>query len=370
MLPSRSTVGWRGACVIVACVALAPAVSAQPDQGAVLDRLGEVRRETGAPGVMAAVAVEGEVVFAGGVGWAELENQVPASGVTVHNIGSVSKVMTTVAVMQLVEQEQLRLEDRLQRYVPALPDSVAAITLRHVLTHTSGLRLAAGREKVESLDELVDAIPRHADASLLFSPGTLWSYSSHAFNLLQVVIESVSSVDFEHYMRVNVWGPAGMGRTSFDVPSRIVPRRGHGYMRDKTGTRINSPRLDLAFRYAAGGMLSTAQDLVRLAVAINAGVLLKAETVARMYRSQLDPIRVFAADGSAPERPNGQAIGWWIDTDGVGRTWLYHSGKVNGVGSVLINYPDERLVVALIANILPFDAHEAGQSIAHMYLED
>ena len=367
MTPPRVTVGCLGACAVVVSAVMAPIVLAQPDQGAILDRLGEIRRETGAPGVMAAVAVEGTVIFAGGVGWAELENQVPASGVTVHNIGSVSKVVTTVAVMQLAEQSQLKLDDRLQHYIPTLPAGVEDVTLRHVLTHTSGLRLDDGREKISSFDELVEATPRSPNAPLLFSPGSFWAYSSYAFNLLQAVIESVSGGGFEDYLQLNVWGPAGMGRTSLDIASRIVPRRGSGYKRGKGGTHVNSPSLDLTFRYAADGMLSTVQDLVRLGVAINANVLVKPGSVATMHSSQLEQIRVFPSDGAAPEGPTGQAIGWFINEDEIGRNYLYHTGMINGVSTALINYPAEHLVIALIANILPFDAHKAGQSIAGMY---
>lgn len=367
MTPRCFTGGCLGTCAVVVGVVMAPIVSAQLDQGAILDRLGEIRRETGAPGVMAAVAVDGTVLFAGGVGWAELENQVPAAGVTVHNIGPVSKAMTTVAVMQLAEQRRLRLDDRLEQYIPSLPAGVEDVTLRHVLTHTSGLRLSDGREKIGSFDELVGAIPRSPNAPLLFSPGSFWAYSSHGFNLLQKVIESVSGVGFEDYLQLNVWGPAGMGRTSLDIASRIVPRRGSGYKPGKGGTHINSPSLDLTFRYAADGMLSTVQDLVRLGVAINANVLMSPGSVATMHRPQLEEIRLFTGDGPTLEGPTGQAIGWLMNKDGIGRSYFYQTGMINGVSTVLINYPAEHLVIALIANLLPFDAHKAGQSIAGMY---
>ena len=261
MLPSHPFVGWRGACAVAACVALAPGVSAQPGadqaQGAILDRLGEIRRATGAPGIMAAVAVDGEVIFSGGTGWAELENQAPASGATVHNVASISKAMTAVAVMQLVEQGTLSLEGRLRVYLPALPESVAGVTLRHILTHTSGFR-DTYELRSRSVEDLIEVIARAGPDALRFAPGEFWAYSSAGFNLLQAVIERVSGVGFEEYMRTRVWEPAGMPRTALDVPSRIVPRRGHGYERDDAGNRINAAFFDMPDLWAAGGMLSTA----------------------------------------------------------------------------------------------------------------
>lgn len=373
MLPSRPIVGWRSACAVAACVAMAPGVSAQPGadqaQGAILDHLGEIRRATGAPGITAAVAVDGEVIFSGGTGWAELENQAPASGATVHNVASISKVMTAVAVMQLVEQGTLSLEGRLRVYLPALPESVAGVTLRHILTHTSGFRDTYALRS-RSVEHLIEAIARAGPEALVFAPGERWSYSSAGFNLLQAVIERVSGIGFEEYMRTRVWEPAGMPRTTLDVPSRIVPRRGHGYDRDDAGNRVNAAFRDLRHLWAAGGMLSTAGDLARFGVAINEGTLLKRSTVAQMHRAQVDLVIAFVSDGAPEERTFRQALGWRIDTDAAGRRYLNQTGAIKGVGSILINYPDEQVVVALIANLLPFDARAHGEALAQLFFED
>ncbi len=352
---------------------MATGVSAQPGadqaQGTILDRLGEIRRETGAPGITAAVAVDGEVIFSGGVGWAELENQAPASGATVHNVASISKAMTAVAVMQLVEQGTLGLDGRLRVYLPALPESVAGVTLRHILTHTSGLLSSYGLAN-RRVEDLMEVIARAGPDALRFAPGEFWAYSSAGFNLLQAVIERVSGVGFEEYMRTRVWEPAGMPRTGLDVPSRIVPRRGHGYERDDAGNRINAAFFDMPDLWAAGGMLSTAGDLARLGVAINGGALLKRSTVAQMHRAQVDPVIEFVSDGTPEQQAFRQALGWGIDTDAAGRRFINHTGAIRGVGSILLNYPDEHVIVALIANLLPFDARKHGEALAQMFLED
>ena len=373
MLPFRPIVGWRSACAVAACVAIAPGVSAQPGadqaQGAILDRLGEIRRATGAPGITAAVAVDGEIIFSGGTGWAELENQAPASGATVHNVASISKVMTAVALLQLIEEGTLSFDGRLRAYLPALPESVAGVTLRHILTHTSGLRNTYERTS-RRVEAVIEAIARAGPDALLFAPGELWSYSSAGFNLLQAVVERASGLSFEDYMRTRVWEPAEMPRTMLDVPSRIVPRRGHGYARDDDGNRINAAFFDMPDLWAAGGVLSTAGDLARFAVAINDGTLLKGSTVAPMHRAQMDPVVKFVAGGEPETQVFGQALGWYLDTDAAGRRYINSTGALRGVSSVLINYPDEDLVVALIANIQPFDARAHGSALAQLFLED
>ncbi|MDP6372002.1 MAG: serine hydrolase domain-containing protein [Vicinamibacterales bacterium] len=369
ILPLPSDLGRCA--VAAACLAVASTASAQtvPDQGTILDTLGEIRRATGAPGVTAAVAVDGEVIFSGGVGWAELENQAPAAGVTVHNVASISKAMTAVATLQLVEQEALGLDDRIREHLPALSENVDAVTIRHLLTHTAGLRNTYALSS-RTVDGLVEAIVADGPQGQLFAPGELWSYSSAGFNLLQAVIESVSGLDFEVYMQTRVWEPAGMPRSALDVQSRIVPRRGRGYARDDEGNRVNAAFQDLPSLWAAGGMLSTAGDLARLGVAINAGVLLEDSTVAQMHEVRIGPVMEFVEGGPPRARGFSQALGWRVATDAGGRTYINHSGAIRGVGSILINYPDDDLVIALIANIQPFDTRTHGEALAQIFFDD
>ena len=248
---------------------LAPvSLPAQEEHGpAILGYLEQVRNETGAPGISAAVSLEGQLVFRGGVGYAELDNRTPADGGTVWNVGSVSKVLAGVAVMQLVESGKVRLDDRIQKYVPSYPEKRAPVTLEQILTHTSGIRHYKDGEfgpyglyEARHFDDINEAIEHFRDDPLLFEPGTLYWYSSHAFNLLQGVVETASGLTFEEYMRRYVWEPAGMSSSSFDVPSRIVQKRGRGYVRNERGILVNPPYVDPSYKYAGGGMLSTVEE--------------------------------------------------------------------------------------------------------------
>ena len=229
--------------LLTPCVA---APSADPHQ--ILDYLERVRVEGDVPGLSAAVSIDGEIVFSGGVGYAELDNRTPQTGRTVHNVGSVSKVLAAVGLMQLVEQGRVDLDAAIQTYLPYYPEKSKQVTLRHILTHSSGTRhyregefgdhRLASMRPYESFEE---ATRLWRDDPLLFEPGAFWLYSSHAMNLLHGVIEKVSGESFEAYMRRRVFTPSAMLATQFDVPERIVPNRGRGYVQDDRGPLAATP---------------------------------------------------------------------------------------------------------------------------------
>jgi CubicO group peptidase (beta-lactamase class C family) len=135
--------------------------------------------------------------------------------------------------MQLVEQEKVRLEDPIQKYVPSFPEKGAPITLKHLMTHTSGIRHyrptdfpgTEDNENMKPYKSIEEAITIFKDDPLLFAPGRYYSYSSYAVNLLQGVVEKAGGMPFEDYLRKFVWDAAGLRATRFDIPDRIVPRR-------------------------------------------------------------------------------------------------------------------------------------------------
>lgn len=337
--------------------------------------LEELWRSTGTPGISVAVAHQGRLVFSEGVGFADLDNMVPADGSTVYNVGSVSKALTAVAVLQLVEQGKVRLDDPIQKYVPAFPDKGSVITLRHILTHTSGIRHyrstdfpdSPDNENRKTMASLEEAIRIFKDDPLLFKPGERYLYSSYAVNLLQGVIETASGLGFEDYMRKFIWGPAGMLHSAFDIPDRIVPHRARGYQK-VDGRMRNYPYGDLTYKLASGGMIASAEDLARFGIALNRGALLEPETLDLMYKP-IDPVLQHQADG--PPRPIefSQGLMWRVLKDDAGRTFVNHCGTVKGFNACLVNYPDRDLVVAILGNGFPMaPARREAVAIAQFFL--
>jgi serine beta-lactamase-like protein LACTB, mitochondrial len=308
--------------------------------------LHDLQKSSGTPGLSVAVAVNGQIVYAEGAGNADLENLVPATPATVYNIGSVSKVITAVAVMQLVERGNVSLDDPIQKYVPEFPvKPEGTITIRHLLTHTSGIRHykrgdfpgTPDNENTRPYASWIDGLKIFAGEPLQFAPGTRYLYSSYAVNLLQGVVERASGQPFEQYLAQNVWRPAGMAATTFDVPARIVPRRARSY-RIVDGGPVNYFYNDLTYKFASGGMMSTVEDLVRFGAAFNHNQLLKSETVAQMAAPQLENDEF------------EQGIMWRIFRDAKGRTFLNHCGSVKGFNACVVDYPSEDVVVALAGN--------------------
>ncbi len=352
-------------------------LSAPPvERQQLLDYMERVRDDNDLPGLSVAVAVDGEIVFSGGVGYAELDNRTPQTGRSVHNVGSISKVLAVVGLMRLVEQGKLDLDATIQTYVPYYPEKKWPITVRHILTHTSGTRHYNGVEfgehrllAMRHYDDFEEATRLWRDDPLLFEPGTLWSYSSHATNLIHGVVEKLAGEDFETYMRRHVFEPASMLASQFDVPSRVIRNRGHGYVRDDQGRFVHPIWENPSYKYAGGGILSTAEDLVRFAIAINEGVLLDPETVRMMHEPQLDPsVKRFVPDGEPQPRDFRQALVWRILEDQAGRTFPSHTGTVKGTRSFVANYHEQGVVVALQANAFPFDSPRYGMAIAQMFL--
>lgn len=352
----------------VASLAAGPSPEAQA-----MTYLQEVWRSTGAPGISVAVVQQGRLVFSQGVGFADLDNMIPANGSTVYNIGSISKALATVAVMQLVEQGKAGLDDPIQKYVPTFPDKGSPVTVRQIMTHTSGIRhyknddFGGDDENLRPVASLEEGIKVFKDDPLLFKPGEYYSYSSYAVNLLQGVVEKASGLGFEDYMRRYVWEPSGMFSTAFDIPERIVPHRAKGYQNG--GAKVlNYGYGDLSYKFAGGGMISSVEDLVRLGAALNRGTLLKPETMALMYQPA-PPVLQYRGDQPPQKLEFEQALIWRISKDEAGRTFIHHCGTVKGFNGCLINYKDQNLVVAILANALPSTpARREAEAFARLFL--
>ncbi len=220
------------ACLVLGLPAGASAQPAFPPAVArAAERLEATWRSHGAPAFSEAVASQGRLVFSDGRGLRTSRTSSRPTGPPSTDIGSVSKVVTAVAVMQLVEQGKVRLDDSIRAYVPSFPDKGAPITIRHLMTHTSGIRHyrdddfpgTPDNENVRPYTSLEAAIAIFRDDPLLFPPGKYVAYSSYAVNLLQGVVEKSAGLPFEEYLRRSVWGPAGMLATQFDVPDRVDP---------------------------------------------------------------------------------------------------------------------------------------------------
>jgi serine beta-lactamase-like protein LACTB, mitochondrial len=308
------------------------------------------------PALTGAVAVGGRLVFSEGVGTADVERHVAAGRGTVFNIGSLSKLETAVAVMQLVQEGRVRLGDDVRTYVPSFPAKGAPITILELLTHSSGIRNYTDSDFPDTPDHdnlkpfasFEEAISLFKDDPLLFPPGKFFLYSSYAVNLLQGVIEKAGGLPFEAYMREHVWRPAGMTRSSFDVPGRAIADRARSY-RVLPSSLEPIQTYDLTYKLASGGMLGTSEDLVRLACALNAGTLLRPATVREMLTPVASPTLWYRGEKPPGRERFQQAIMWRV-VDYQGRHLVYECGSINGFNMCLVCNVGDGVVSALATN--------------------
>jgi CubicO group peptidase (beta-lactamase class C family) len=307
----------------------------------------KARAESEAPGISVAIVQGDRLVWARGFGAADLENNIPARADTVFRIASISKSIAAMAVMQLVERGKVSLEDTIWKYMPTYPKhGDHTITVRHLLTHTSGIRHyhyeLGEKENTKQFYSVADSSKIYSVhlEPLLFTPGTRFSYSTYGYNLLAGVVEKASGLSYEAFLQENIFAPAGMKDTRLEHPEEIVPRRGRQYRRHR-GSIINAPYVDLSFKWAGGGVISTVEDLARFHIALSTGELLKPETLDVAYT----PYSL--ADGTASH----YGIGWRIDRDEQDRTWIFHSGGATGGSSHLLRNREAKMAVAIICNI-------------------
>lgn len=295
--------------------------------------------DNGVVGGSVAIVKDGKVLFADGFGWQDRDAKIEATGETVYRLASISKPVTTIAAMQLVESGKMSLFAHAQRYAPAFPNKEYTITLRHLLTHTSGIRHYAPLRRDNSstrIDKTSDAIKKFADDDLLFEPGTTNHYSTHAFTLVALMIEGASGVTFEEYLTKNVFERANLDSLRLEKREIENKHRSELYVKDREGVGQLPDRVeDNSWKYAGGGMESSPIDLARFGDAVLHSKLLKKETVDFMWSSQ-----------SFGEFDSGRGLGWGLTAEGnpvhVGwqqgsRTYLYVDRKTRLVYCVMTN---------------------------------
>jgi serine beta-lactamase-like protein LACTB len=312
---------------------------------AIATKVNEFMAARRVPGMSLAVVADGQLVHERGFGLADLENQVPASGDTVYRLASISKMLTAVAAMQLVEQNKLDLDAPIQKYVPGFPEKQAPITAALLLKHQSGIRHYKGEEvrSVVFYSRVGEALKIFQDDPLLFAPGEKFSYTTYGFNLLGTAIEGASGTDYVSYVQEHVCRPAGMRSIQPDNSFKIIPHRAAGY-RMKTPAKdaelLNDFAVDVTNKIPGGGWCSTPGDLARFAIALMDAKLVSRETLERMWTVQK------TADGK--NTPCG--LGCFL-TNMDGQRLVSHSGGQPKVSTFLVLAPDKRQAIAVMCNL-------------------
>ena len=324
--------------VVTPGLANLPAAQAAALDAAILAALPRL----GAPGLSIGVVRDRELRWSAGYGLADLENEVPATPISVYRLASVAKPITATAVLQLWERGKLDLDAPVQRYVPGFPEKPWPITARHLLAHQSGVRNWTTEEfhNTRRFSSITESLEPFKDDALLFEPATRTQYSSLGFTLLGAALEGAGGAPFMEQLRASVFQPAGMEAARDDNVFAIVPHRARGYFRHGDGSLANAPLTDTSNRTPGGGLVATAEDVARFASALQRGLLLKPETLQMALTAQ-------KLRGG---RVTGYGLGWVVGRRGARRE-AYHGGGQPQVSTVLYMQPDAGVAVAILANL-------------------
>jgi D-alanyl-D-alanine carboxypeptidase len=313
----------------------------------------EMQRER-IPGLALAVLKDGKTLKAQGYGLANIELAVPATKDTVFEIGSITKQFTGTLILQLAEDNKLKLDDKVHRHLPNAPASWKAITLRHLLNHTSAItnyNSLPGFEVSKKLN--VDSFMKQiAPYPLMFPPGEAWSYCNSAYNILGYIIERVSGKSYWHILKANIFDRCGMASGQSRDQTVVIPNRASGYEFEK-GQWVNRDP-DLTDVFAAGAIVSSVVDLAKW-----------------------DPARLLSHSSydemCKPARLNNRnavqyGLGLRLE-DYKGRKNIGHGGSTSGFSASYQKFPDEKLTVIVLCNLGKRGiATDVARAVADLYL--
>ncbi|MEE4176402.1 MAG: serine hydrolase domain-containing protein, partial [Bacteroides sp.] len=254
-----------------------------------LDELIEQRFQPNEPGGVALVAKGDEVIYEKAFGMANLELEVPMQTDMVFRIGSVTKQFTAVAILQLLEQGKLSLQDDITKFIPNYPTHGHTITIHQLLNHTSGIMSYTDNPEVFNLESMRKQLNPEGLVDLFknqpmnFAPGERFLYNNSGYILLGYIIEKVSEESYADYVRTQLFEPAGMEHSLYGDDKQILKNRAYGYQPIEDGY-ANADFLDMSLPYAAGSLMSTARDLFKWNQALKSGKILKPETLELAYQ--------------------------------------------------------------------------------------
>lgn len=313
------------------------------------------------PGLSLAIVKDGKVVLAKGYGVSNLELQTPTTEHTRFVVFSITKTFTATATMLLVEKGRIKLEDQISKFLPNLPIKWRAVTVRQLLTHTSGLP-----EYRDHIPELGDVRPDYSTSQvlglirkspMLFPPGDRWEYTETNYYLLGLIIEKVSGMTYQNFVSKQILAPLGLRESRFDDSVRLMPNRADGYLFEK-GNFVNAPRYSPSLTYAAAGLASTVLDLAQWDIALGKRLLKPATWKMMWTGAKLN-------NGKATEYGFGFGL-----TPFRGHRRIGHVGGGDGFCAALSHFGDDRISVIVCTNLnIGFDISSLANEIAALFFE-
>jgi len=312
------------------------------------------------PGASVLIVRDGRVILRRAYGLADLENHVAASAATHYRLASMTKQFTAAAVLILVQDQRLSLDDPIRKWLPTLPDATAAITIRHLLTHTSGLIDYEEVMPPDTARQLHDLDVLHLleqQNHTYFRPGTRYLYSDSGYSLLSLIVAKAAGTDFASFLRERIFQPVGMRTTvAYEEGISRVANRAYGYSAGVgTGAWMRTDQSLTSAVLGDGGIYSSIDDLAMWDSALYGKGPLSKES-----------LRLAFSAATHTDDPNvDYGFGWRIS----GAT-VWHSGETLGFRNVIVRYPKSHFTVIVLTNRNDPEPYTVALAIAKLFIRD
>ena len=316
------------------------------------------------PGASVIAIRDGKTIFRRAYGLANVELQVPMKPDMVFKLGSMTKQFTAIAIMILQERGDLSLNNLITTYFPDYPVNEEVITIKHLLSHTSGIKNYNGiqewKEKIRDKISPKEIIDIFKNEPLEFTPGDKWKYCNSGYTLLAKIIEKASGQTYKSFITNNIFKPAGMDHTYFGTDDQIIPDLVSGY-RKEDGLILKAEYMSMSHPYGGGDILSNTDDLAKWMDALENNKLISKESLEKCFQPTI------LNNGTK----TNYGYGWFIG-DFQGKKNLYHGGGVYGFVSHGMYLPEEKIYVAVLHNCVdPYTGtptHAVGDLITGILL--
>jgi CubicO group peptidase (beta-lactamase class C family) len=349
-------VGWTGyAAAFALLIATAAILRADDDLKTRLkDHMASLAKKDGFSGAVL-VMKDGQPLLREGYGKASYELDVPNTPETKFRLGSITKQFTAMAIMILAERGKLSPDDPISKHLENAPSAWDKITIRHLLTHTSGIPSYTGFPQMmtrtvrmpATLDEIIATFK---DKDLEFQPGDKFTYSNSGYIVLGKIIERAAGESYETFLKENIFEPLEMSDSGYDHNGTLIKNRAAGYNRMLILLN-NAPYIDMTWPHAAGALYSTVDDLGKWDAALSAGKLVSAES----YKAIFTPFKGNYAYG-------------WVVRERNGHKLIGHAGGIHGFSTSILRFPDDKLCVVVLNNVIPTRSEQVGLELADLVL--
>ncbi|HEY4785684.1 MAG TPA: serine hydrolase [Bacteroidales bacterium] len=295
------------------------------------------------------VEKDGKILFNKGYGMANFELQVPNSPQIKFRLGSITKQFTAMAIVQLEERGLLNTNDCISEYIPDYPNG-DKITIRHLLTHTSGIPSFTSFSEIEQEKVLpvtpLQIMDKFKNKELLFQPGTEFKYSDSGYILLGYIIEKVTGKSYSDYLNENIFQPLTMSNTGYDNPKTILKNRASGYVYED-GVLHNADYNNMSQPFSAGALFSTTEDLYKWDRELYKNTLVSDSSLKKII---------------TPYKKN-YGYGWFVD-DFYSHKKVWHHGYIDGFCAVIVRFVDDNICIIILSNLINTPILQINNDIA------